>query len=140
MSQGSSAGVTGNITSGGNVHVRSGGIIGANVTIGQSTKRERIATTMLMDMWFYLYKDDEEGLATINHLFELSCKNPATLLPIRKHSLVIANYCEDKALVQHDLMRTLCLRLYRRYLNILVIGEENLFSGVKLSPATDRFL
>nr|KAJ0188684.1 hypothetical protein LSAT_V11C900466630 [Lactuca sativa] len=79
--------------------------------LGLFPEDQRIAATMLMDMWVHLYNDDEEGLATMNHLFELSYKNLATLLPIRKHSPVISNYCEDKALVQHDLMRTLAIRL-----------------------------
>lgn len=51
--------------------------------LGLFPEDQRIAATMLMDMWVHLYNDDEEGLATMNHLFELSYKNLATLLPIR---------------------------------------------------------
>ncbi|KAI3750276.1 hypothetical protein L2E82_20910 [Cichorium intybus] len=79
--------------------------------LGLFPEDQKIAATMLMDMWVHLYKDDVDGLATMNHLFELSYKNLATLLPIRKHSPVIANYCEEKAVMQHDLMRTLSIRL-----------------------------
>lgn len=51
--------------------------------LGLFPEDQKIAATMLMDMWVHLYKHDEEGLDTINQLFELSYKNLATLLPIR---------------------------------------------------------
>ncbi|PWA91233.1 NB-ARC domains-containing protein [Artemisia annua] len=79
--------------------------------LGLFPEDQKIAATMLMDMWVHLYKHDEGGLGTINQLFELSYKNLATLLPIRKNSPVIANYCEEKVVMQHDLMRTLAIRL-----------------------------
>ncbi|KAI3707797.1 hypothetical protein L2E82_36634 [Cichorium intybus] len=80
--------------------------------LGLFPEDQKISATMLMDMWDHLYNhDDENGLATINHLFQLSYKNLATLLPIRNHSPLIANYCEEKAVIQHDLMITLAIRL-----------------------------
>ncbi|PWA98486.1 NB-ARC domains-containing protein [Artemisia annua] len=79
--------------------------------MGLFPEDQKIAATMLMDMWVHLYRHDEEGLATINHLLKLFYKNLATLLPIRKSSPVIANYCEEKVVMQHDLMRTLAIRL-----------------------------
>ncbi|GKA31772.1 probable disease resistance protein [Tanacetum coccineum] len=79
--------------------------------LGLFPEDQKIAATMLMDMWVHLYKHDEGGLGTINQLFELSYKNLATLLPIRKNSPMIANYCEEKVVMQHDLMRTLAIRL-----------------------------
>ncbi|GJY48456.1 probable disease resistance protein [Tanacetum coccineum] len=79
--------------------------------LGLFPEDQKIAATMLMDMWVHLYKHDEGGLDTINQLSELSYKHLATLLPIRKNSPVIANNCEEKVVMQHDLMRTLAIRL-----------------------------
>ncbi|KAL4558061.1 hypothetical protein LXL04_036257 [Taraxacum kok-saghyz] len=99
--------------------------------LGLFPEDQKISATMLMDMWVHLYKDDEEGLETMNRLFELSYKNLATLLPIRKNSPAIANYCDEKGVMQHDLMRTLSIHLsskepmeHRKRLIINANGED----------------
>ncbi|CAI9304453.1 unnamed protein product [Lactuca saligna] len=79
--------------------------------LGLFPEDEKISATMLMDIWVHLYNHDEHGFATIKRLLELSYRNLATLLPIRIDSPMIANYCEEKAVIQHDLMRMLAIRL-----------------------------
>ncbi|XP_023731131.1 probable disease resistance protein At5g66900 isoform X2 [Lactuca sativa] len=79
--------------------------------LGLFPEDEKISATMLMDIWVHLYNHDEHGFATIERLLELSYSNLATLLPIRIDSPMIANYCEEKAVIQHDLMRMLAIRL-----------------------------
>ncbi|KAJ9552592.1 hypothetical protein OSB04_016637 [Centaurea solstitialis] len=51
--------------------------------LGLFPEDQKIAATMLMDMWVHLYNHDEEGLDTINQLSDLSSKNLATLSQIR---------------------------------------------------------
>lgn len=51
--------------------------------LGMFPEDQKIAATLLMDMWVHLYKHDKEGLDTINILSDISSKNLATLLPIR---------------------------------------------------------
>ncbi|KAK9054926.1 hypothetical protein SSX86_026005 [Deinandra increscens subsp. villosa] len=79
--------------------------------LGLFPEDQKIAATALMDIWVSLYKHDEKGSATLYKLFELSSKNLATLLPIRKDSFLIANYCDENAVIQHDMMRTLAINL-----------------------------
>ncbi|CAH1443676.1 unnamed protein product [Lactuca virosa] len=79
--------------------------------LGLFPEDQKISATMLMDIWVHLYNHDEHGFATIERLLELSYRNLATLLPIRIDSPMIANYCEEKAVIQHDLMRMLAIRL-----------------------------
>ncbi|KAJ0442226.1 putative powdery mildew resistance protein, RPW8 [Helianthus annuus] len=79
--------------------------------LGLFPEDQKIAATTLMDIWISLYKHDEKGSATLNNLFELSSKNLATLLPIRKDSLAIANYCDENAVMQHDMMRMLAINI-----------------------------
>lgn len=80
--------------------------------LGLFPEDHKIAATMLMDMWVHLYKHDEDGLNTINKLTELSSKNLATRLQIRKHLPVVANYyCAEESVVQHDMLRRLAIKL-----------------------------
>lgn len=79
--------------------------------VGLFPEDQKISATTLMDMWVHLYNHDKEGFDTINQVFELSYKNLAILLPISKGSTMVANWCEEKVVMQHDLMRTLAIRL-----------------------------
>ncbi|KVH87519.1 probable disease resistance protein At5g66900 [Cynara cardunculus var. scolymus] len=78
--------------------------------LGLFPEDQRIAATMLMDMWVHLYNHDEEGLDTINKLTELSSRKLATRLRMRKQP-AIANYCEEESVVQHDMMWRLANKL-----------------------------
>lgn len=51
--------------------------------LGLFPEDQKIAATMLRDLWVHLYKHPDDGSDTINQLFELSVKNLATLLPVR---------------------------------------------------------
>ncbi|KAJ9552491.1 hypothetical protein OSB04_016536 [Centaurea solstitialis] len=99
--------------------------------LGSFPEDQEIAATTLMDIWVNLYNHDEKGSDTLSKLFELSSKNLATMLPIRKDSSGIVNFCEDKAVVQHDMMRALAIYLtsqdpeeHRKRLIINVNGQD----------------
>ncbi|KAJ0935386.1 putative powdery mildew resistance protein, RPW8 [Helianthus annuus] len=79
--------------------------------LGLFPEAQKIAATTLLDMWAHLHNHDEGGLPTFNILTKLSSRNFATLLPISKHSTVVANYCEEEYVVQHDMMRALAIQL-----------------------------
>ncbi|KAF5814173.1 putative powdery mildew resistance protein, RPW8 [Helianthus annuus] len=79
--------------------------------LGLFPEAQKIAATTLLDMWAHLHNHDEGGLPTFNILTKLSSRNFATLLPISKHSTVVANYCEEESVVQHDMMRALAIQL-----------------------------
>ncbi|XP_076950826.1 putative disease resistance protein At5g66900 [Bidens hawaiensis] len=76
--------------------------------LGLFPEDQKIAASALRDMWTHLYKHDEKGMATTNILTNLSSKNLATQLPVRKH---LANYCEEGSVTQHDMMRALAIHL-----------------------------
>ncbi|KAM0028689.1 putative powdery mildew resistance protein, RPW8 [Helianthus debilis subsp. tardiflorus] len=79
--------------------------------LGLFPEAQKIAATTLLDMWAHLHNHAEGGLPTFNILTKLSSRNFATLLPISKHSTVVANYCEEESIVQHDMMRALAIQL-----------------------------
>ncbi|XP_071736825.1 probable disease resistance protein At5g66900 [Rutidosis leptorrhynchoides] len=99
--------------------------------LGLFPEDQKIAATALMDMWVHLYKHDDEGLKTIKQLLELSYKNLFNLSPIRDDSSMVANWCEEKTVRQHDVMRQLAIHLssqgpeeHRKRLIINVNGED----------------
>ncbi|KAI7730024.1 hypothetical protein M8C21_019975 [Ambrosia artemisiifolia] len=99
--------------------------------LGLFPEDQKIAATALMDIWISLYNHDEKGSATLNNLFELSSKNLATLLPIRKDFVAIANYCDENAVMQHDMMRMLAINIssqepaeHRKRLIVNAVGQN----------------
>lgn len=51
--------------------------------LGSFPEDQRIAATVLMDMWVELYGLDEEGMNALENLLELSDRNLLNLLPTR---------------------------------------------------------
>ncbi|XP_076923770.1 putative disease resistance protein At5g66900 [Bidens hawaiensis] len=86
--------------------------------LGLFPEDQKIAASALRDMWTHLYKHDENGMATTNILTNLSSKNFATQLPVRKH---LANYCDEGSVRQHDMMRALAIHLSRKDTERLIV-------------------
>ncbi|KAM7510334.1 hypothetical protein LguiB_009209 [Lonicera macranthoides] len=75
--------------------------------LGSFPQDQKIAATVLMDMWIELYGQDDEGADTLGNLLELSFRNLVNLFLSRKGTIEIDGYCNEHYVMQHDLLREL---------------------------------
>nr|XP_043635207.1 probable disease resistance protein At5g66900 [Erigeron canadensis] len=79
--------------------------------LGSFPEDERIAATILLDMWVELYNLDDEGMYTTENLVEISLRNLIKLAPIRKEAGELEGYCNELYVKQHNLLRDLAIHL-----------------------------
>ncbi|KAM7507043.1 hypothetical protein LguiA_017496 [Lonicera macranthoides] len=84
--------------------------------LGSFPQDQKIAATVLMDMWIELYGQDDEGADTLGNLLELSFRNLVNLFLSRsrwggvtsgKGTIEVDGYCNEHYVMQHDLLREL---------------------------------
>ncbi|KAM7507044.1 hypothetical protein LguiA_017497 [Lonicera macranthoides] len=77
--------------------------------LGSFPEDQKIAATVLMDIWIELYGQDDEGAETLRNLLELSFRNLVNLFPTRKGTIEVDGYCNEHYVMQHDLLRELII-------------------------------
>ncbi|KAK1433030.1 hypothetical protein QVD17_09934 [Tagetes erecta] len=79
--------------------------------LGSFPEDEKIAASVLMDMWIELYNLDKEGMYTTEYLLQLYSRNLLNLNVARKDASELEGYCNEHYVMQHDLLRELAIHL-----------------------------